>query len=97
MAIAIHLSSAASLLSTEFRKKIGELLVAKTKSEVIAEAATFLTARHPNKDDPLKRRETLKASFSWLCRDIGEDQPEASAAMIISHVKGILAQKRLIK
>jgi hypothetical protein len=71
--------------------------VAKTKSEVIAEAATILTAHHPNKDDPLKRRETLKVSFSWLCRDIGEDQPEASAAKIISYVKGILAQKRRSK
>lgn len=69
----------------------------RTKSEVIAEAATFLTSRHPNKEDPLKRREALKVSFSWLCRDIGEDQPEASAAKIISHVKGILAQKRLSK
>ncbi|MDV2994874.1 MAG: hypothetical protein N4J56_004528 [Chroococcidiopsis sp. SAG 2025] len=71
--------------------------MAKTKSEVIAEAATFLTARHPNKEDPLKRRETLKASFSWLCRNLSEDQPEASAAKIVGYVKAILAQKRRLR
>ncbi|URD48675.1 hypothetical protein [Chroococcidiopsis sp. CCNUC1] len=69
----------------------------KTKLEVIAEAATFLTARHPNKEDPLKRRETLKASFSWLCRELSEDQPEASAAKIVSYVKDILALLRRLR
>ena len=69
----------------------------KTKSEVIAEAVTFLTGCHPNKNDPLKRRETLKVSFSWLCRDLSEDQPEASAEKIVGYVKGILAQKRRLR
>ncbi len=69
-------------------------MIAKTKSAVIAEAATILTARHPNKEDPLKRRETLKATFGWLCRNVPENKPEETAKIIIRYVKGILAQKR---
>lgn len=68
-----------------------ESKIPKTKTAVILEAAKTLNSYHPNKKGSVNRFDTLKATFFYLCRDIPEDCPEASAKAICNYVRSTLA------
>lgn len=76
---------------SEFIEPTAGRKLLKTKTAVIQEAAKILNSYHPNKKASAERYNTLKATFIWLCHDIREDQPEASAFMIFKYVTDTLA------
>lgn len=77
--------------TTEFAKPTAPRKIPKTKTAVIQEAVKTLNSYHPNKKGSVNRADTLKATFVWLCHDIPEDQPEASANAIFNYVRNTLA------
>lgn len=62
-----------------------------TKSSVIKTAAIAVSQFYPNRSELRVKQEILVATFSYLCRDLPENQPEASAKTIFNYVKNTLA------
>lgn len=61
------------------------------KSSVIETAAIALSHLHPNQERLRTRQEILAATFRYLCRNLPENQPEASAKTIFNYVQDTLA------
>lgn len=62
-----------------------------TKSSVIETAAIAVSRFYPNQSQLRIRQEILAATFRYLCRNLAENQPEASAKTIFNYVKNTLA------
>ena len=87
----INMYQTSRVSTSQFAKPTAEIKIPKTKTAVIQEAVKTLNSYHPNQKDLVKRSDTLKATFVWLCHDIPEDRPVESAKVIFNYVRDTLA------
>ncbi len=87
----INMYQTSRVSTSQFAKPTAEIKIPKTKTAVIQEAVKTLNSYHPNQKGSVKRSDTLKATFVYLCKDIPEDCPEDSAKVIYNYVRDSLA------